>query len=571
MDQSSQQQLADTLVFHTSHNFQPSASIPRLSQHVQTFIENALSDEVASLLMKPAIRPPTVKGDLPMVDYFISSSHNTYLLSKQVLGRCSSQSYINVLSRGARCVEIDVWPSKNGPIVTHGYTFSQSIPFSDACIAIGSSVQPDSWPVLVSLECHVYGEQNQAELVRIMRDAWGSKFVDRELEGIPKRLPPEMVFGKILVEHYPLLMVNVDEESSSSSSDSESDLEDEQTSDKQSIKRSRIPPQLRISPELAEVGYYFRSMKPSKNWFSRLIPDPPNILLNISESSLLSLLTSSNTILDALIVHGQAHMRRIYPKGLRFTSSNLHPHVFWGSGSHVVALNWQTYDLGMQINEAMFVGTPGWVTKPEWMRTPRGDDDASERRMKIKGKIVGICNCPPPSDRKRTADSKAYDAYVKAQLLLPARSSLSQSSSTLPAVQAFNEVKYESEAQRVQPLTGDLNFAYPTTRTGPIDDAWNNLPWKKKEPKEVLINAEFEWEIWQKWEELTFLRITVCEKEFGKDDTLAIFCARIADIRRAVQEAAEIPASGWRAVRLLDPTGKDCGSVALMQFSFVKL
>jgi phosphatidylinositol phospholipase C delta len=87
-------------------------------------------------------------------------------------------------------------------------------------------------------------------------------------------------------------------------------------------------------------------------------------------------------------------MRRVYPKGLRITSSNLRPHIFWGAGSHVVALNWQTYDSGMQINEAMFVGTPGWVMKPDWMRIPgSGDHAASERRMKIHGKIVGVCNC----------------------------------------------------------------------------------------------------------------------------------------------------------------------------------
>jgi phosphatidylinositol phospholipase C delta len=67
-----------------------------------------------------------------------------------------------------------------------------------------------------------------------------------------------------------------------------------------------------------------------------------------------------------------------------------------------------------------------------------------------------------------------------------------------------------------------------------------------------------------------FSRITVCEKEFGKDDTLAVFCARVADVRRAVQEA-DSPGSGWRAVRLLDTTGKDCGSVALVHFSFVEI
>lgn len=99
--------------------------------------------------------------------------------------------------------EIDVWPSSAGPIVTHGHTFSQSIPFAAVCNTIGSFVKsnPDSWPVLVSLECHVYGEQEQQELVRIMREAWGERFVDGRLEDLEegRALTPEMVMGKVLV------------------------------------------------------------------------------------------------------------------------------------------------------------------------------------------------------------------------------------------------------------------------------------------------------------------------------------------------------------------------------------
>lgn len=117
---------------------------------------------------------------------------------------------------------------------------------------------------------------------------------------------------------------------------------------------------------------------------------------------------------------------------------------------------------------------------------------------------------PPPSDRERTADSKSYNAYIKAQLLLPAPSSIVPSSSNLLAIQTSNEVEYKSEAQSVQPITGDLNFAYPTVdkRNDPssLDEEWDNLWWKKKQNEKGLSSAEFEWEIWQKWEELTFLR-----------------------------------------------------------------
>ncbi|KAK4940503.1 hypothetical protein LTR10_019377 [Elasticomyces elasticus] len=45
----------------------------------------------------------------PLSSYFISSSHNTYLSGHQLYGEASGESYKNVLKRGCRCLEIDVW------------------------------------------------------------------------------------------------------------------------------------------------------------------------------------------------------------------------------------------------------------------------------------------------------------------------------------------------------------------------------------------------------------------------------------------------------------------------------
>jgi phosphatidylinositol phospholipase C, delta len=57
--------------------------------------------------------------------------------------------------------------------------------------------------------------------------------------------------------------------------------------------------------------------------------------------------TTANKILKQgmhdLIKHTRTHVVRIYPKGLRFGSTNYEPHRYWSAGAQLVAINWQTF------------------------------------------------------------------------------------------------------------------------------------------------------------------------------------------------------------------------------------
>ncbi|CRK32183.1 hypothetical protein BN1723_019549, partial [Verticillium longisporum] len=74
-----------------------------------------------------AKEPKEYTLDRPMNEYLISSSHNTYLLGRQVAGFSSVEGYIAALARGCRCVEVDCWDGADGqPTVNHGRTLTSS-------------------------------------------------------------------------------------------------------------------------------------------------------------------------------------------------------------------------------------------------------------------------------------------------------------------------------------------------------------------------------------------------------------------------------------------------------------
>lgn len=63
------------------------------------------------LLDRPHIKvpPEVLDRNHPLPEYFISSSHNTYLMAHQLYGSSDASAYKIALLTGSRCVEIDAW------------------------------------------------------------------------------------------------------------------------------------------------------------------------------------------------------------------------------------------------------------------------------------------------------------------------------------------------------------------------------------------------------------------------------------------------------------------------------
>ena len=104
-----------------------------------------------------------------------------------------------------------------------------------------------------------------------------------------------------------------------------------------------------------------------------------------------------------LVKHARNHLVRIYPRGVkRVASSNFVPIRYWMGGAQLVALNWQTWDLGMMLNWAMFErnGKAGWVLKPEALRTKRKEDVSKKKRWKLCVTVVSAQQLVLPSNNR---------------------------------------------------------------------------------------------------------------------------------------------------------------------------
>ncbi|KAI8505595.1 1-phosphatidylinositol 4,5-bisphosphate phosphodiesterase beta-4 [Branchiostoma belcheri] len=400
---------------------------------VEGFTRYLMSDENAPVFLDRLEEYQDM--DQPLCHYYINSSHNTYLTGRQFGGKSSVEIYRQVLLAGCRCVELDCWDGKGEdqePIITHGKAMCTDVLFKDVIHAIAETAFEASdyhkaQQYKLAKYCdEIFGDLLLKEPLEDYALEEGKVLpppnaLKRKILIKNKRLKPEMEKKQLELFWKGEGNLEVEEEEHSESgengvsspsedgnpqefkfnkSNSSSDIQEEGKNGSLKNKKSAMSLSQEEEQAMAMAQYQYQGATTNVHpWLSSMVnyaqpvkfggfdvAEERNITCHMSSFNESAGLGYMKTSVIEFVKHPAAYtdypqlpfsynkrqMSRIYPKGARVDSSNYMPQIFWNAGCQMVALNYQTPDLSMQLNQGKFEynGKCGYLLKPEFMRRP---------------------------------------------------------------------------------------------------------------------------------------------------------------------------------------------------------
>ncbi|NWX92148.1 PLCD4 phosphodiesterase, partial [Nothoprocta pentlandii] len=382
----------------------------------------------------------------PLCHYFISSSHNTYLIEDQIRGQSSIEGYIRALKRGCRCLEVDCWDGPNGePLVYHGHTFTSKIPFREVVSTLGKyAFQQGSFAKRTPGSGHFTQRKGcpcRGSILPCRGAEAPGPGTPGPCAGPPPSPTPQELKHKILLKGKKIGRLEdtldgpADEAPELSDEDNGAEAEEEK-------RRAKVGDAERVSAlqkdreslaqALSDCVIYCKSVS-FQGFQEARTHSRPSEISSFSEAKARKLIRESG---NEFVRHNAWQLSRIYPSGMRTDSSNYNPQEMWNAGCQIVALNFQTAGTEMDLNDGLFSqnGRCGYVLKPPFMRhegTPFNPSDPSTWESygpaTLTIQVISGQQLPKVANSK---DEAVIDPLVRVEI------------HGVPADQAHQETKY---------------------------------------------------------------------------------------------------------------------------------
>ncbi|CAD5226418.1 unnamed protein product [Bursaphelenchus okinawaensis] len=327
----------------------------------------------------------------PLCNYFIYSSHNTYLTGLQLSGRATVEGYISALKAGARLLELDIFDGEDGePKITHKRTLITAIGLRNAITYIKRyAFEKSPYPVILTLENHASFEQ-QKVMANIFEEILAETLYVPTPEQLASLLPsPEALKYKIILRGKA-----THSEGSLDEDDSNEEDEHRKLSKVKSIKETH--PALRKLIAMPTV-----SLK--KHFVEELIQNHPTHSSASLGESVVDWFATQTSLIHK---YTQNHIVKSYPHGIRQDSSNLHPMNSWICGIQCAAMNLQTEGEETDLSYGMFAvnGMCGYYLKPDILRSGINPIEFAKtvpKKMRMRIKVISgqyLPNADPSDD-----------------------------------------------------------------------------------------------------------------------------------------------------------------------------